>query len=262
MLAYLGVCAAILAGQASPLKLGLVMVTVFIASAGANGLTNYLDREIDARMERTCHRALPSKRIYPSQKVLPFLVSLIVIGLALAWLLSPFAFAADAIGTLVAATWRKKVTCIYPQGMIASCAPLLMGWFAVTSNLNWEVLFLCIMIALWLPLHVWSLIISNREDFLQAGLTYFPINRQPKDTIKVILLFSLALYGASLALYFIGNFNILYLVIANLLGMMILIASIRLVVAGSTKAAWTLYKISTVPYLGIIFFSMILSKWV
>ena len=100
-------------GQLSP-KLLMVLVTVLIAAAGANGLTNYLDRDIDARMQRTCFRVLPSKNIYPPEKVLPLIIGLMIIGLALAWWLHPFAFLADLFGTSVAATWRKKVTCVYP----------------------------------------------------------------------------------------------------------------------------------------------------
>ena len=262
LLTYIGVCAALIAGegQLSP-KLFLVLVAILLTAAGANGLTNYFDRDVDARMQRTKNRALPSKRIYPPQKILPLAVGLIIIGLVLAWQLHPFAFLAGLGGTLAAATWRKKVTCVYPQGVLASCAPILMGWFAVRPVLSWEILLLCILIVAWLPLHVWSLIITNREDYLQAGLSYFPISCEVKNSVKVLLVFSLMLYAASIALYFVGSFAWLYLALANLLGMMMVFASFRLVIFGATKDAWRLYKLSTFPYLGIIFFIMCLDIW-
>jgi len=62
----------------------LIALTILLASAGANGLTNYLDRDVDARMQRTKHRALPSKCIYPPEKVLPLTIGLVIVGLALA----------------------------------------------------------------------------------------------------------------------------------------------------------------------------------
>jgi protoheme IX farnesyltransferase len=262
LLAFIGLCAAIIAaeGQLSP-ELILVFVTVMIAAAGANGLTNYLDRDIDARMQRTSCRVLPSKYIYPASKVLPLIISLIVIGLVLAWLLHPFAFLADLVGTLVAATWRKKVTCVYPQGVIASCAPILMGWLAIKPSLSWELLLLCILIAAWLPLHVWSVNIAHREDYLQAGLNYFPLSLGVKDSVKVLLVFSLVLYAASIALYFIGNFAWLYLVLANILGILMVYAGSRLVISHDTKDAWRLYRLSTFPYLGLIFLVMCLDIW-
>ena len=262
LLAFIGLCAAIIAGegQLSP-RLLLVLVAVLIATAGANGLTNYLDRDIDARMQRTRCRALPSKNIYPSKKVLPLITGLIVIGLVLAWQLHPFAFLADLVGTLVAATWRKKITCVFPQGVIASCAPILMGWLAVKPAVSWELLLLCVLIAVWLPLHVWSVNIAHREDYLQAGLSYFPINLEVKDSVKVLLAFSLVLYAASIALYFAGGFAWLYLVLANILGIVMVYAVSRLVISGATKDAWRLYRLSAFPYLGLIFLVMCLDIW-
>jgi protoheme IX farnesyltransferase len=262
LLAFIGLCAAIIAGggQLSP-KLLLILVTVLIAAAGANGLTNYLDRDIDARMQRTSCRALPSRHIYPPQRVLPLIIGLIVIGLILAWYLHPFAFLADLFGTLVASTWRKKVTCVYPQGIIASCAPILMGWFAIKPVLSWELLVLCVLIAAWLPLHVWSVNIAHREDYLQAGLKYFPISLEVKDSVKVLLILSLVLYLASIALYFIGSFAWLYLLLANILGLLMVYAVSRLVFTNAAKDAWRLYKLSAFPYLGLIFLVMCLDIW-
>ncbi|MFC2066547.1 protoheme IX farnesyltransferase [Chloroflexota bacterium] len=262
LLTFIGLCAAIIAsdGYLSP-KLFLVLIAILLASAGANGLTNYLDRDIDARMQRTRSRALPSKRIYPAYRVLPLVIGLTITGLVLAWQLHPFAFLAGLVGTIVAATWRKKVTCIFPQGVIASCAPVLMGWFAFKPVLSWEIVLLCILISAWLPLHVWSLIIANREDYLQAGLNYFPISFEVKDSVKILFLFSLVLYTASIALYFIGNFGWLYLLLANLLGIAMVYSSIRLVVSGATRDAWRLYKLSSFPYLGLLFLVMCLDIW-
>ena len=153
-------------------RLYLVFIIILLAAAGANGLTNYLDRHVDARMERTRHRALPSGRIIPPWKVLPLVISLVAVGLGLSWWLHPFVFLADLAGTLAAATWRKKVTCVYPQELAASGAPVLMGWFAVRLDLGWELLMLLVMVGLWLPLHVWSVMITHRDDYRQAGLGY------------------------------------------------------------------------------------------
>jgi protoheme IX farnesyltransferase len=263
LLAFIGVSTAVIASEGRlSLRLLLVLAAVLVAAAGANGLTNYLDRGIDACLQRNRHRALPSKNIYPAEKVLPLVGSLIVVGLVLAWQLGPFVFLADLFGTMVAATWRKKVTCVYPQGVIASCAPLLMGWLAVQSALNWELLLLCILIVFWLPLHVWSVNIAYRDDYLQAGLHYFPINLEVRDAVKVLSAFSLALYGVSIALYFVGDFGWLYLALANILGIVMVFASLRLVISGTARDAWKLYKMSTFPYLGLIFLAMCLNVWI
>lgn len=263
LLAFIGFCAAVIAGQGqlTP-RLGLVLAAVLIASAGANGLTNYLDRNIDARMQRTCLRVLPSKAIYPHRKVLPLIIGLIVIGLALAWYLHPFVFLADAFGTLVAATWRKKVTCVYPQGVLASCAPILMGWLAMRQTLSWELLLLCVLIAAWLPLHVWSVNIAHREDYRQAGFNYFPINLEVKEAVRVLLVFATVLYAVSIVIYFIGNFGWLYLALANVLGVVMVAATACLVRSHRSQDAWRLFRLSSFPYLGMIFLAMCLDIWI
>jgi protoheme IX farnesyltransferase len=212
-------------------------------------------------MKRTRHRVLPSGRIYPPQKVLPLIVSLIITGLVLAWWLHPLAFAADLIGTAVAVTWRKRITCVFPQGAIASLAPLLMGWFAIEPAFSWQLFLLCLLIFAWLPLHVWSVMVSNRDEYLGAGLNFFPMNVSVRTAVVVLLLFAPFLYAVSIALYFVGGFGWLYLVLANVLGIIMLYTSSRLVASSTSRNAWRLYKVSSFPYLGLIFLAMCLDIW-
>jgi len=266
LLTFIGVGAAVIAGDGRPPldRLLLTIGMILVASAGANGLTNYLDREVDARMHRTRHRALPSKRIYPPEKVLPLTIGLTVIGLALAWFLQPtyrLCFIADVVGTTAALVWRKKATCVFPQGMLAGCAPVVMGWLAIRPTFDWELGLLCALIALWLPLHVWSVMMANREDYISAGLTFFPMSREVREAVKALLLVSLALAAAAISLYFIGGFALLYLVVASLLSVIMVYASYRLVVVSTSQNAWRLYKLSAYPYLGVIFLTMCLDIW-
>ena len=263
LLAFISFAAAVIdgGGLLSP-RLALIILTVLIASAGANGLTNYRDRSIDARMRRTCLRVLPSGAISPPGKVLPLILGLIAIGLGLSCYLHPYVFIADASGTLVAATWRKKLTCVYPQGVLASCAPVLMGWLAVNGSLDWELLFLCLLVATWLPLHVWSVNIAHRDDYRQAGISYFPLNLEVKDSVRLLPAFALALYAVSIALYFVGDFSWLYLTLANVLGVVMVCAAVRLALSRAASDAWRLYRLSSFPYLGAIFLVMCLDIWI
>ena len=212
-------------------------------------------------MQRTRHRALPSKRIDPPHKVLPLLIGLTVIGLVLAWRLHPIVFLFDLVGTVAAVVWRKRVSCVFPQGVLASCAPVLMGWFAVSMSFNWEIVLLCVLIAAWVPLHVWSVMVANREDYISAGLAYFPMSREVGEAVKVLLAFSLVLYAASVTIYFIGSFAFLYLVVANVLGVLMVYSSSRLVASGASRDAWRVYRLSAYPYLGILFLAMCLDIW-
>jgi protoheme IX farnesyltransferase len=255
LLVFIGVITAFLAseGNISGARFILVLAGLLFASAGANGLTNYLDRNLDARMQRTHLRVLPSGRIHPPERVLYFTATLTVIGLILAWYLHPYAFIADLVGTSAAVIYRKRVTCVFPQGVIASCAPVLMGWFAVNPSLNWEIGLLCVLIAVWLPSHIWSIMIANKGDYQNAGINFFPINSSFKIMAPVLFGFCILLYAASIGLYFAGHLGWVYLIAANISGLIIVFASWRLIISKASKEAWTLYKISAFPYLGVIF---------
>jgi protoheme IX farnesyltransferase len=263
LLTFIGVCTAVIAGGGHLFldKLLLVLITILLGSAGVNGLTNYLDRHVDARMQRTKHRVLPSKRIYPAEKVLPLIAGLIIIGLVLAWQLHPFCFLAALVGTIAAIVWRKRWTCVFPQGILASCAPVLMGWFAIEPAFSWHLLLLCLLIAIWLPVHLWSVMIAYREDYLGAGIRYFPVSWEPRKAVNVLLALSLILYTASIAIYFVSSFTWLYLVLANLLSGVLIYTSLRLKISASSRNSWKLYKISAFPYLGLIFLVMCLDIW-
>ncbi len=264
LLAFIGLCAVIIGAQGHP-SLGTLLfatATILIASAGANGLTNYLDRDLDARMRRTCGRVLPTKRIQPPWKVLAWSGLLIAAGLALAWFVHPYAFIADAVGTVAAAVYRKRAICVFPQGAIASCAPVLMGWFAVNPHVTLEVVLLCLLICAWLPLHVWSVMVSHRDEYIGAGIRFFPMSVSVKTAVMVLLVFALALNVTAVWLYFAAEFGLIYLVPAVILGAAMLYATLRLVFTNASKDAWKLYKLSSFPYLGLIFVAMCVSIWI
>lgn len=261
LLTFIGFCAAVVAGGGYPPVGTLLLVTlaILLGSAGANGITNYLDRQVDARMERTRYRSLPSKRIYPPWKMLPLAITQVVIFLIITWFLHPLAFLFGLLGVIAASTWRKRITCAFPQGAIAGCAPVLIGYLAISHQLDLTILFLCILIVFWIPLHVWSVMIANRDDYRQAGITYFPLSCEVKHAVKVLLVLSVLLYGSSIALYFFSDLGLPYLVVANILGILMLFASARLVITGASHNAWRVYKLTTFSYLGIIFLTMALS---
>jgi len=215
-------------------------------------------------MLRTKNRALPAGRIRPPEKVLPLTIGLVIIGMVLAWFLQPvfcLAFIADVIGTSAALVWRKRATCVFPQGILASCAPVLMGWFTIKPAFGWELLLLCSLIGFWLPLHVWSVMLAHRDEYIGAGLTYFPIKRKMGETIRLLFILSLALAVFAIGLYFIGAFGLLYMLTAIIVSGILVYGAYRLIISGTSKSAWRLYKLSSFPYLGLVFLAIGLDKW-
>jgi protoheme IX farnesyltransferase len=269
LLLFIGACSSIIAaaftGGLFPVNDFIIAaIAILCGSAGANGLTNYLDRDVDARMKRTCGRALASKRIFPAEKALPLIIALIVIGLVLAWFLSPVCFFIGLVGIVSSGIWRKTISCTF-LGIIAGSAPVLIGWYAITKQPVIDVLpvLFVLMIAFWTPLHVWTLMIANRRDYENAGLHYFPLSWQDKDVIRILAVLSLALAAVALMIYFLsGKFHWLYLAVSSLLSLAMVVASVRLLFNPVSKNAWTVYKLSAFPYLGIIFTIMAVDAWI
>ncbi len=262
LLTFIGIVSAIIAaGGYPPGKVFvLVLVALLLGSAGSNGLTNYLDREVDARMARTRHRAMPSRRIAPPEKILPLIIGLIIAGLSLAWVLNPLCFLVGAIGVMASSVWRKTISCTF-LGMIAGCSPVLIGWLAISPAFDVRILLLCALVAIWTPIHVWTLMIANRDDYLGAGLHYFPLSWKVKDVVKILFGLSLILYMVSMLIYVAGGFHLLYLISANILGALMIYSNGRLLFSMTSTAAWRVYKLSAFPYLGIIFLTMGLDIW-
>ena len=259
----MGVIAALIAagGNLEDLRLfALAVIAIACGIAGANGLTNYLDRDIDSKMRRTCLRVLPSRRIHPPEKLLPLVVTLIVAGLTLTWLINPICFISGLIGVVASALWRKTSWEVF-LGIVASCAPVLIGWFAISPVFDLQILSILLLVAVWIPLHVWSVMIAYRDDYRQAGLHYFPIGWELAKSVKLLFGLSLLLWGVSIFVSFASQLHLAYLIVANILGIVMVSACLRLLRSQSSGVAWRVYKLTAFPYLGIIFATMFIDAW-
>ncbi len=263
LLVFIGFCSAVVAAGGLPHvgRLALTMVAIALGSGAVNGLTNYIDRDVDSRMNRTRRRCLASKRIRPPENALIFCLALTAVALGLAWMLHPLCFAFGLTGTVAAVVCRKTVLCPF-LGSISGCAPVLIAWFAFNTRFELPLLLLCLMIWIWIPLHVWSVMLANRDDYIGGGVRYFPLSREFKQAVPALVLLSLPLLAASIALYLTDtNLGVLYLSLAVILGVLMIGASARLVTSIASKDAWRVYKLSAFPYLGIIFLAMCIDSW-
>jgi protoheme IX farnesyltransferase len=241
--------------------LGLVFIALLLGDAGANGLTNYLDRDVDTLMERTKLRPLPSRRIYPPEKLLLPVAILLLTALAIAWYLNPLCFAFGSIGILTSVLGRKR-SITHILGGISGSAPILIGYVAFKGELDLTILVIALLIFLWTPLHVWSLMTAYKEDFLQAGVLMLPVTKGVNVTVIVLLILSVLTFATSIALYLVGGFFLVYLCAAVVLGVWMFAANVRLYLRRSEKDAWRVYKISAYPYLGLIFLAMCVDLWI
>jgi protoheme IX farnesyltransferase len=203
-----------------------------LASAAAATFNNLLDRDLDATMERTRDRPLPAGRLRPAE-ALALGVSLTVASLtvlsALVNLLSAF-LALLAIFAYVAiyTAWLKRSTPLGTVfGGVVGAIPPMIGWTAVTGQIDAGALVLFAILFLWQPPHFWALALLRTEEYRAAGLPMLPVVRGPEATWRQIVLYIAALLPVSLLLYPLGLVGLEYVLVAKGLGLGFLIRALR-----------------------------------
>lgn len=261
LLTYIGICSAFIGGigDAGVGRIFILLLALIFGTAGCNGLTNYLDRKIDALMPRTRNRVLPSKMIYPAEKSLLLIIPLLIIALMLSYVLNPRCFIIGLIGITASSLFRKTITCI-PFGIIAGLSPILIGWFAGNTGFTLLIIFICIIVALWIPIHVWSVILARKNEYINAGLSYFPIKSSDKNIVIYIFTLIVLLSVAAASMYIFNIFRTIYMAIMLPIISILVISGILLIFKSNSKYAWFLYKISSFPFLGLFFTSMLIEK--
>lgn len=214
----------------------LVLATLLggiLTAGGANAINNVIDRDVDAHMDRTRRRPLPSSSIGPVEAM----VVGSVLGLSgfawLWWSTTPLAawLALGALGfyVLVYTMGLKRST---PQNIViggaAGAAPALIGWAAVTGALALEAWILFAVVFYWTPPHFWALAIRFREDYGRAGIPMLPVVVGAAVTIRQIVLYAVSLLGISLLLPATGAVGIVYLVTVTALGLGFVVVGLRL----------------------------------
>ena len=237
-------------------------VTAILGSAGCNVLTSYIDRDIDAIMNRTRERPLPSKRIAPARNALYFGLVLTGGSLILAIFQNPLAFAFILLGVLdnvlVYSLWTKRRSSlnIILGGFSGGLAPMY-GWAFVTGTVDVTALLLGSIVVLWIPSHIWSLALYYRSDYEKANIPMLPVVTETETAIKCIASTVILMVAASLALYLYGGFGLLYLSVSVITGAVVLGGYLYLFFHPSQELAWTLFKISS-PQLFLLFTAAVL----
>jgi protoheme IX farnesyltransferase len=245
----------------NPLMWVLLIVGVAAGSAAADTLTGYNDRDIDAIMDRTKGRPIPSGRISPKNAFI-FGIILAAVSLVCSWFLNIYAFALMAFGLfdniIVYSKWLKRTSQTnIILGGFSGGAPAMIGYVAVTTQ-NIEIgIIMAGLVFLWIPTHIWSLALHSKKDYAKAGIPMLPVVQSEKKSVRIIAVTTILKVLFSIFPFFINKFGILYVLTATIFGAAMLALSLWLLAKPSEKAAWTVFKFSS-PYLTAIFIAFML----
>jgi protoheme IX farnesyltransferase len=271
LLAFTAVVMMVVAGgvAAQSVSGGLFLqaaAAVILACAGANAVSCYLDRDLDAIMGRTRRRPVPSGRISPPARALYWGLFLFGLSLLLAWGLNLLAWATLWGGMLgyvvIYSLWlkRRSVWNIVIGGFSGGM-PVLFGWAVVTGELSLLPVLIAALVVLWIPNHIWSLAIFYREEYVRVKVPMLPVVYDLRKTFHWLLLTVILMVVFSVLIYFAGDWGLVYPGAALVMGAAALVLSVHVYRNPERKKAWTLFKFSS-PYLAVLFLSMMIDVWV
>lgn len=194
-------------GRIDWLLLLVTLVSGALATGSANTINCLYDRDIDAIMERTSTRPLPSGRVKPWE-ALVFAIALAVSSFTLlaifANLLSAYlAMSGIAVYVGVYTHWLKRSS---SQNIViggaAGAIPPLVGWAAVTGELSWAAWVLFAIIFIWTPPHFWPLAMMLRDDYAKVGVPMLPVVDGMQTTARQIFAYTLLLVPITLLLVY------------------------------------------------------------
>ncbi len=179
------------------LQLLLLGLGVFILASGASALNQCQEKDHDAKMDRTQHRPLPSKKIGIKQ-ALTISIILIITGLVILYFFSGSTCALLGLFNIIwynlFYTKLKRVTpfAVVP-GSLTGAIPVLMGWCTAGGfMLDSRIMIVAFFLFIWQVPHFWFLLLKYGDEYEAAG---FPsINKvvSPKILSRIIFLWILA----------------------------------------------------------------------
>ena len=150
-------------------------IGVLLLAMGACAMNQFQDREIDARMERTRRRPIPSGVMKPAS-ALALAVFLDAAGFLVLWFVhNP----ASALLGLFAVAWYNGVYTYLKRvwafaavpGALIGALPPAIGWTAAGGDpFDPRVLALSFFFFIWQGPHFWLLLFSFGRDYERAGL--------------------------------------------------------------------------------------------
>ncbi len=238
-----------------------VVLGGYLMAGGANAINMWFDRDIDGKMGRTRLRPIPAGRIRPAAG-LAFGIGLGLAAFGVFWykvdqLSAWIALAGLLFYVFVYTIWLKRSS---PQNIViggaAGAFPPLVGWTAMTGQLDLAAIYLFAIIFYWTPPHFWALALIKQREYAKAGVPMLPVVRGERRTKFEMLAYTLILLPLTIMPALLGALGAFYGWAALLLGARLLWYCIRLLrERGSTPVAWQMYRYSLV-YLALLFLAM------
>jgi len=237
-----------------------------IASSSAAVFNHVLDARTDILMMRTRGRPLPQGKL-TERAALTFATVLCVVSMIiLVFLVNPLTATltfVSLIGYAVVYTvWLKRAT---PQNIViggaAGAAPPILGWTAVTNEVEAGALLMFLIVFVWTPPHFWALAIARKEEYAKVDIPMLPVTHGEAYTRLNILLYTILLVLVTILPYLISMSGVIYLATAIVLDAYFLYYAIQMYrVPEDMELPMKTFRFS-ISYLGFLFAALLVDHY-
>lgn len=244
-----------------PVMAAIATLAVALGSGAAGAINMWYDSDIDAVMERTSTRPIPSGAV-PREEALAMGLIMSGVSVMLMWLASNWlaagllAFSIFYYGVIYT-MWLKRAT---PQNIVigggAGAFPPVIGWAAVTGNMPLDAWILFAIIFFWTPPHFWALSLLAHKEYAKVSVPMLPVTHGAKVTRTQILIYTLVLIPVTLLPLWTGLGGWIYAAAAAGLGAVFLAYAVRLIRsrAGDDNAPGADMKLAKSTFIFSIFY--------
>ncbi|HKV71142.1 MAG TPA: heme o synthase [Gemmatimonadales bacterium] len=240
------------------------LVGTALVAAGSSALNQLREREIDARMDRTRGRPLPSGRVTPAAAAL-FSWTVAVLGVSyLAWQVNLIT-ALLALATLISYVFlytplKQRTSLNTLVGAVPGALPVVGGWTAAGGHIDGVVLSLFWILFLWQLPHFLALAWLYREDYRRGGFEMLSLDDvSGRSTGRMALLYAITLLPVSLLPTLLRLTGTVYFFGALVLGMCYAGMSLLLMREPSERPARRLF-FTSITYLPLLLALMVVDK--
>jgi protoheme IX farnesyltransferase len=239
------------------LNIGTILAltgSLFLSISGSTILNMWFDHDIDAKMNRTCWRPLPSGKI-TRREALQFGIFLSILGISWSFMMDIlFGFVVLSglfFDVVIYTIWLKRRTpWSIVWGGISGAMPILAGRVLGYGSIDWVGITLASAVFFWIPTHILTFSMRYHRDYQAAEIPTFPLSYGFQFT-RVTIAISSALAATSMGISMFGiSIAWGYLRVAAVLAIGLLGLAIYSTVRPSDKLNFSLFKYASLFMLG------------
>lgn len=252
----------------SVVTLVLLAIGGYCMVGASNIFNQVIEKDLDAKMDRTKNRPVPSGRISVNNALtLGFVLT--CIGLVVLYFINPKTAMFGAISIFMYVSLYTPLKTLTPLsvfvGAFPGAIPFMLGWVAATGSFGIEAGTLFLIQFFWQFPHFWAIGWFLFEDYEKAGFFMLPTGKRDNKTVIQIILYTFWLLVASIlpVFGFTGELqlSVVAAVIVFLLGCWMLFYAIQLYRNKETKTAKKLMLVS-VTYITLLQIIYVIDKFV